>query len=70
MSSETSELINESIKNMESSPEISPLLNTVVTEPRQPHKPKLDPSLILQEGTKIEPRETKKLVAKTSEVNE
>ena len=55
---------------METSPDISTLLTTVETKPRQPHKPKLDPSVILQEGTKRERREPKKFVAKTAEMKE
>ena len=69
VSSETNDLIDESIKNMESSPDLSPLLSTLAPKPRQ-YKPKLDPSLILQEGTKRERRETKKFVAKTSEAKD
>ena len=69
VSSEISELINESIKNMESSPEIAPLLAPVETKTKT-YKPKLDPSLILQEGTKRERREPKKFVAKTSEIKD
>ena len=54
---------------MESSPDLSPLLSNLAPKPRQ-YKPKLDPSLILQEGSKRERRETKKFVAKTSEAKD
>ena len=54
---------------MESSPDLSPLLSTLAPKPRH-YKPKFDPYLILQEGTKRERRETKKFVAKTSEAKD
>ena len=54
---------------MESSPDLAPLLSNLAPKSRQ-YKPKLDPSVILQEGTKRERREPKKFVAKTSEAKD
>ena len=64
--SEVSELNNE-CKNMENSPETAPPVAPVETKTKT-YKPKLDPSVILQEGTKRERREPKKFVARTSEL--
>ena len=64
--SEVSELNNE-CKDMENSPENVPPIAPVEIKTRT-YKPKLDPSVILQEGTKRERREPKKFVARTSEL--
>ena len=61
-----SELNNE-CKDMENSPENVPPIAPVEIKTRT-YKPKLDPSVILQEGTKRERREPKKFVARTSEL--